>query len=367
MIDQTNANASSISQTISDATSNVGYTITEQMKDIWTVSDNITNSMNTNSSNLNSSISTVGTNINNVVSAYGNNFQNISSSTNSTVVGIKGLVQQLVDDANKRREAEEAARKAAEAAQKAAQEAQRKAQEAAAQKSAQAALAATSSGGGSSYGGGGGNSGGSSGGGSAWGSWFIHKDDSFPKNRLRIDTSIVDRLKYNSIDSSFSARAGYYSAMGGSGGYTGSASQNTWIINELRNHGYRKGTQSATQGLHLVNEDGMESAVLKGKLVDFSGGETVFNGDMTSKLWDFAKDPTSFLQNLSPVMPKFTNTNTSSSVDVGGVNFNIEMNGVNDVNEFAKQVRGVVADDVKLQKMLKMMLFRESIEFKKYK
>ena len=43
--------------------------------------------------------------------------------------------------------------------------------------------------------GGGSSSGGSSGGGNgAWGSWFIHQADSYPKNRLDINNSIVDKI-----------------------------------------------------------------------------------------------------------------------------------------------------------------------------
>ena len=173
------------------------------------------------------------------------------------------------------------------------------------------------------------------------------------------------RLKYHDIDSSFSRRRDYYYAMGGSGTYTGSSSQNRWMISQLAAHGYAHGTKSATKGIHLVGEEANEIGISQGRLVDFSGGETVFNGDMTSKLWDFAKDPTSFLQNLSPVMPKIANNNTSSSVDVGGVN--IVMNGVNDVETFSKQLRQSLADDVKTQKMVKTFIYKDNNEYKKYR
>lgn len=173
------------------------------------------------------------------------------------------------------------------------------------------------------------------------------------------------RLKYHDIKSDFNTRKSYFYAMGGTGNYTGSSSQNHWMVEQLKIHGYRVGTKSATKGIHLVNEEAKEIGISQGRLVDFSGGEPVFNGDMTSKLWDFAKDPTSFLQNLSPVMPKFTNTNTSSSVDVGGVN--IVMNGVNDVETFSKQLRQSLAEDVRTQKMVRTFIYKDNNEYKKYK
>lgn len=49
------------------------------------------------------------------------------------------------------------------------------------------------------------------------------------------------RLKLHNFDSSKSARAGYYKAMGGSGTYVGSASQNNWMISEMKKHGFKQG------------------------------------------------------------------------------------------------------------------------------
>ena len=159
----------------------------------------------------------------------------------------------------------------------------------------------------------------------------------------------------------------YYEKMGlgSASSYRGSAAQNRNMINQLKIHGYRVGTKSATKGIHLVGEEANEIGISQGRLVDFSGGETVFNGDMTSKLWDFAKDPTSFLQNLSPVMPKVLNNNITSTVDVGGVNIN--MNGVNDVESFSRQLRQSLADDVRTQKFFKTFIYKNNNEYKKYR
>ena len=104
-----------------------------------------------------------------VVSTYGDGFNVIGNNTLSSINTIKDYIAKLV--------------KAAEA------EAQRKAQEAAAQAAAaqaraQAAAAQQSSSSSSS------SSSGSSGGGG--GNFFIYQRDSYPKNRLAINSSVVD-------------------------------------------------------------------------------------------------------------------------------------------------------------------------------
>lgn len=182
VIEDTNANSGNIAQTITDTTNGVGYTLTGAMATIWGTTDtNLTNNLGSVSNNITGAIGTIGSGL-----------QNIGANTNNAVNGIKGLVQQLVDDA-KKRAAEEAARKAAEAAKKAAEEAKKKAEEAAKQKTPTVPTGGTPSGGGGNNGGGnpsggGSSSGGSSGGGNgAWGSWFIHQADSYPKNRLDVN------------------------------------------------------------------------------------------------------------------------------------------------------------------------------------
>lgn len=71
---------------------------------------------------------------------------------------------------------------------------------------------------------------------------FVHKNDSYPKNRLKRYGSIVDALKYFNYDSSFSQRANYFRQMGGSGTYRGSASQNMWMLQKFRKiKGYASG------------------------------------------------------------------------------------------------------------------------------
>ena len=105
-----------------------------------------------------------------VVSTYGDGFNVIGNNTLSSINTIKDYMAKLVQ--------------AAEA------EAQRKAQEAAAQVAAAQAAATAAAQSSSSSSSSSGSSGG--GGGGSWGSWFVSKNDSYPKNRLDIQNSIVD-------------------------------------------------------------------------------------------------------------------------------------------------------------------------------
>ncbi len=164
----------------------------------------------------------------------------------------------------------------------------------------------------------------------SWGSWFIKKTDTYPKDKLNKDTSIVDRLKYNNLDSSFSARAQYYSAMGGSGTYTGSAAQNIWMLSQMKSHGYRSGTSNAPGGYHWTQEDGTEFILRKSDgaiLTPLGKGDMVFTNEMSKRLWEMAQgnfapgismpDFTSSLDNIP--LPANSSGNGDSIMNVGDV------------------------------------------------
>jgi TP901 family phage tail tape measure protein len=61
------------------------------------------------------------------------------------------------------------------------------------------------------------------------------------KSSLNKDTSIVDRLKYNDLDSSSSARSKLYKYFGLSGSYTGTDSQNAKLIAAMKKAGFSQG------------------------------------------------------------------------------------------------------------------------------
>lgn len=76
--------------------------------------------------------------------------------------------------------------------------------------------------------------------------------------------------------------------------------------------GYKRGTRNATRGWHLMDEDGVGSEGIltdKGRLVQFTGGEIVFNPDQMQNLYDIAQDPTRFIRGLNSIR--------SNIVDIG--------------------------------------------------
>lgn len=170
---------------------------------------------------------------------------------------------------------------------------------------------------------------GSSSGSSGWGSWFVHKADSYPKSKLRINSSIVDRLKLHNFDSSQSARSGYYKAMGGSGTYVGSASQNNWMISEMKKHGFKQG---GTIG-KLIRSTGEDGFVLA------RTGEEILSKEKLIMLKDALQYIPQNFNIASTSLPKFTQKASNSSVDVKVDFGGITMNGVNNPEEFVTELQ----------------------------
>lgn len=164
IIDQSNENASNISQTITDTAENYGYKLSESMSSIWSINaNNITNG------------------INSVLADFSNKFVEGNNAINKVCGDINAAVQGLLKNSN--------------------DEAQRVADEIARQQAEQNANTdgGYSDGGGSSDSGDdwsdnwdNSDSGSSDDSGGSWGDWFYHLEDDYPKDLLEIDTSIVD-------------------------------------------------------------------------------------------------------------------------------------------------------------------------------
>ena len=192
----------------------------------------------------------------------------------------------------------------------------------------------------------------------SWGSWFVKKNDAYSKNKLNKDTSIVDRLKYFNIDPEFSKRAAYYKAMGGSGSYISSASQNVWMLNQMKAHGYKNGSYSAGGGWHWTQENGGEFILRKSDGAMFTPlnrGDMVFSNESSKRLYEFAENPEAFMKKynidapaISPTLsqsalenrlPSLTNAAQRSSsvpINIGGIN--ITCNEVNNARELMEDV-----------------------------
>lgn len=318
IIDQSNENASNISQTITSTAENYGYKLSESMSSIWSLNaNNITNG------------------INSVLGDFSNKFVEGNNAINSVCNSINSAVQGLLANSNA--------------------EAQRVADEIARQQAEQNA----NTDGGYSDGGGSSDSGddwsdnwdnsdsGSSDDGGSDGVNWIYEEDSYPKDLLDIENSIVDRLKYNSIASSFGARAGYYEQITGDSDYYGTAEQNIRLLNYLKNNGYRKGTKSATAGIHRTDEDGLGSEVIfskkYGTLRKLDTGDMVFNKDQVEKLWNLSKGittPNMYMDNLGVKLPDVPNisNNLANKVDVEFGDVTLSLPNVKNYEDFMKQM-----------------------------
>lgn len=342
VIESSNTNAGSISDTITSTAESNGYKLSEAMASIW--------STNTG-------------NITNVLGDFSNKFVEGNNAITNVCNNINSAVQGLLANSNA--------------------EAQRVADEIARQQAEQNASSD------------GGYSGGSDYSSDDWSSnWDTDPDDSgssysgdvdwiyeenyFPRDLLNIDQSVIDRLKYNDFDSSFGARSQYYEQMGGDGQYTGSYDQNVWMLDYLKNHGYKNGTKSATAGLHRTDEEGLGSEVIfskkYGTLRKLDAGDMVFNKDQVEKLWNLSKGittPNMYMDNLGAKLPDITPVSTNKSVDIGGISVNVDKVVTDNPEDFTRQLTNELAGNSKIQKILgeinsNQLLGRNSLSTRRY-
>ena len=130
---------------------------------------------------------------------------------------------------------------------------------------------------------------------------FDYKKDTYPKDELNTETSIVDRLKYSNYDSSFSARSDYYSDMGFSGTYTGSAKQNTQMISWMKENGYRNGKYRLSKDELAWTQEGRQlEAIIRPSdgaiLTPLAQDDSILKASATSNIFDFANDPSGFIR-----------------------------------------------------------------------
>lgn len=319
IIDKSNENASNISQTITSTAENYGYKLSESMSSIWSLNaNNITNG------------------INSVLGDFSNKFVEGNNAINKVCGDINAAVQGLLKNSN--------------------DEAQRVADEIARQQAEQNA----NTDGGYSDGGGSSDSGddwsdnwdnsdsGSSNDGGSDGVNWIYSPDDFPKDELDISSSIVDRIKWHDYDSSFAARSQYYDQMGGDGQYYGTYDQNIFMLDWMKSHGYRKGTNSAKPGIHLTDEDGLGSEVIVtkyGTLRQLEAGDTVFSKEQVQKLWDMSKGITALtpnmgLNNITTKLPDIPANSKSmtNKVDVEFGDVTLSLPNVKNYEDFMKQM-----------------------------
>lgn len=347
IIDDSNTHSGEIKDTITNTANEFGVNLSDGMKSIW----------ETNTNNINN-------NITSVFNDFGTKFDNTMTTLNNVVSGIEDKVQEMLRLAN-----EEAAQRQAEL------EEQRRQQEAAESNSSSSGDYSEPDYDWDDIGGGDSDS--SSGGdGVDW----IYSPDYFPKDQLNVNTSVVDRLKSLDYDSSFGARAMYFEQMGLGNDYTGSYDDNVAMLEWMKSRGiggYRKGTKSATKGLHIYGEDNPGSEVLVtkyGVLRQFDSGDTVFNKDQVEKLWNLSKGittPNMYMDNLGAKLPDITPVSTNKSVDIGGINVNVDKVVTDNPEDFTRQLTNELAGNSKIQKILgeinsNQLLGRNSLSTRRY-
>lgn len=210
---------------------------------------------------------------------------------------------------------------------------------------------------------------------------LIDKYDGYPKSKLSINTSIVDRLKYNNKDSSWQARSIYWSRLFPEGGpYIGSASQNTRLLNYLKGNGYADGTsQVGRSGYYWTQENGCEIILRRRDgaiLTPLSKGDAVLNKNATQNFYDMFNHPQLFKQRLDTganafdTLPNYLgsiNDNRRQDVNVGDIHVTIDLPNVKNYSEFRNNlVRDKDFENSMCVMINNAMLGKSTIEKLKY-
>lgn len=318
IINASNTNYAAINDTLQTTANDVGYTITDTMSNIWNGSSGIRE----------------------VMTLYQDNFLNMSTTINNSINSIGTTIVNILNKAN-------------ELSEQVIYDAQNGTNTVSAAHSSSTAVLTSSNSSNNTSSSSNSNSRPSE-------DIFWSKKDSYPKSMLNVNTSIVDRLKYNDFDSSFNARAHYWESLFG-GAYTGSYSQNVQMLDWLKQNGYASGIRrlhSSMNGYAWTNEDGEELIRTSDGaiLTPVGNGGTVFNNKMTDTLWDFAKNPADYIKDYDTTT--VLREGTSQTIDVGGFNIQVVANSP---EEFAKGIKNVMAKDAKAQKMIQEIVLGQSM------
>lgn len=309
LIGVVNENQSSISDTITTVTSDVGYTISDQMKTIWndagTVISGFTGKFDTYATTVQSAINSIQVTIDKMLQiAQAEANKNIVTANNPN-----GVANGSSSTASK-----------PHATPKANTSNNSSAQAPKASPNVGTRVNAT-------------------------GNWYYDSYGTAP-------TGNVNRFKpdYFEIDKIVNGRAYPYHIQAIIRGKR--AGGNGWVKgNQI---GYKNGLKEATYDhLAWTQEEGAE--IIRRSdgsiLTPITRGTTVFTREMTDNLWNIAKqNPEKFYQNAMPTMNTFATTNRGGdvSVSIG----DIKLDGIQNPDQFAQALIGVVKDYSKVQKVL---------------
>lgn len=311
LIGVVNENQSSISDTITTVTSDVGYTISDQMKTIWsdagTVISGFTSHFDTYATTVQSAINSIKVTIDNMLKiAQAEANKNIATANNpngvangSTSNGSTAHKPQATPKANTNSSTAQAPKASPNVGTRV----------------------------------------------NATGNWYYDSYGTTP-------TGNVNRFKpdYFEIDKIVNGRAYPYHIQAIIRGKR--AGGNGWVKgNQI---GYKNGLKEATYDhLAWTQEDGGE--IIRRSdgsiLTPITRGTTVFTREMTDNLWNIAKqNPEKFYQNAMPTMNTFATTNRGGDVTISIGD--IKLDGIQNPDQFAQALIGVVQDYSKVQKVL---------------
>ncbi len=301
MIDSANNNATSIMDTLNTATASVGTTLSDNMKAVWTS----------------------GGGAYGVVTKYGDNLTNGLFGTSgiaTTLETIKNLVNAMASESQQK-----AAQQAAEqtARQQAASDKAPASSPLPSNTPPQNAPASSDNGTDTSF--------------------FIHRPSDTAKNKLNINTSIMDRLKYHDFDWSFNTCGMYYSKMGFNDHYRGTAEQNINMLNWMKSHGLSNGGEIGDL-IDKTNDTGF--ALVK-------TGETVLTEQATRNLKETLALANPFAESVRKMSEEFKNMSMASmnnTQNVGNVENHIEVNFPNAKNY--EQIRDGLMHDNLFEKVM---------------
>lgn len=310
LIGVVNENQSSISDTITAVTSDVGYTISDQMKTIWndagTVISGFTGKFDTYATTVQSAINSIQVTIDKMLQiaqaeankniATANNPNGVANGSSSTASKPHATPKANTNNHSSTAQAPKASPNVGTRV-------------------------------------------------NATGNWYYDSYGTAP-------TGNVNRFKpdYFEIDKIVNGRAYPYHIQAIIRGKR--AGGNGWVKgNQI---GYKNGLKEATYDhLAWTQEEGAE--IIRRSdgsiLTPITRGTTVFTREMTDNLWNIAKqNPEKFYQNAMPTMNTFATTNRGGDVTVSIGD--IKLDGIQNPDQFAQALIGVVKDYSKVQKVL---------------
>lgn len=169
--------------------------------------------------------------------------------------------------------------------------------------------------------------------------FFISLKSSYPKSQLSIDTSIVDRLAYFDFDNSFSARSSYYAGMGYTDTYKSTGEQNIKMLNWMKANGYKNGAYALKSNeIAWTQESGLEAIIRPSDgaiLTPLAKNDSVLNATATSDLFDFANNPSAFIQDKINGEYPVNSLPVQSHTDYhGDINFKVNLPNVTNYEQF---------------------------------